>query len=133
MQGTVNAQCLREFTRTRTQLGFRIAATTAPHPLQTVYGFQGPQENEAITPTPLHEKVEEPVHPVIQIDISSPRLVLFDEPPGAGANVGMTGRVTRCLVGLCLDNHSRTTPPLKTATDQLARTCDRASFEEAVT
>ena len=121
MQGTINAQGLRKFARTRTQLGFRMAAAAASHPLQATHGFQCPQENETIALTPLHKKVEEPVHSVIQIDIGSPCLVLLDEPPGAGTEVGMTGRVVCCLVGLCLDNHSCTTLPLEPTTDQLAR------------
>jgi|TARA_B100000959_G_scaffold250693_2_gene279364 hypothetical protein len=117
MQGPVNAQSLRELAWTRAEIDFRLAMATAFHPRQTTHRFQGTKEHEAIALTSLHEQVEEPVHSVIQINIGGPRLVLIDESPGAGTDMGMACRITRGLVCLCFHNYSGTTLPLQATAD----------------
>ena len=83
-----------------------------------------------IHPTPFHQKVKEPVHPVIEIDVGSSRTVSRHEAPGPLTLPGVAGRVVYRRVGFCLNDDSCCLPHAESASNQLTRTKERVPTEE---
>ena len=69
----VHPKSSSEFTRTRTKPFEPLRIAAEDHFRDAFLGFQGSNQNKAIlTPAP-HQKIQQPVHPVVQIHVSSTR------------------------------------------------------------
>ena len=119
------------------QLGRAIAekllptsSATLPHQLHSLQRFQGSNENEPLLLFTLHQEVQEPMHPVIQIDIGRSRRISVHEVPGTLSLPSMAGRITHCGICLRLDNPPAAYSQGDRAADHLPCAGNRIAPEE---
>lgn len=95
MKFASNRECLSQFTGSGTEAA-NVGNSPAPHHRLAAAGrFQGANQYEPVRLATLNEKIQQPVDPVIQIDIERSSGIYFDEFSSAAAQEGMT-----CLVAV---------------------------------
>lgn len=111
MESSINRQRLRQFAWTGAEILDLRHISAAGHFLDTLCRLQGTNQIKAILGTSLHQKVQEPVHPVVQIDISSPRRHASDKFSRGWPGKSVTGLIVQNGIRLSLNNNPATTTP----------------------
>ena len=130
MEGSIDPQGAGEFARPGAEIFERRHVATTGHFLDSPRRFQSTNQNKAILAPTSHEKVQQPVHPVVQIHIRSPRRHSCHKLPRRRPGKSMASLVVANRISLGLNNHTAATVPNQLAADQLARTRHRIAFEK---
>ena len=125
MHTAVNSQCAREFARAGTQIleGRHIAALH--HGGNALSRLQSADQNKAILAPASDQKIQQPMHAVIQIDISRTRRVALHKMPRRRPEKRVTSLIVQHGISLGLNNHAANPVPNKLATNQPTRTSHR--------
>ena len=117
---TVNPEGLGQFAGTGAQSSRFGGAPPILHQSQASDRFQGPQEHETRALRSLRQDIEEPVHPIIEVDVTSPGGVIPDKVARAGPEGGVASRITVLGVGLRLDDDALAGAPAEMTADHFA-------------
>jgi hypothetical protein len=127
---TRNPQRKSELTRTRAQIGVGTSAPPESHSSDPPPRFHRTNENQPVPPAAFDVKIEKPVHPIIQIDISCSGGHLVHEFSGAFTGCGVTRCVSLHRVPLSFDYDSGTSAPHKLNSHQFARNSQKVALKE---
>ena len=130
MKGSVDPQGAGKFARPGAEIFERRHVATTGHFLDSPRRFQSTNQNKAILAPTSHEKVQQPVHPVVQIHIRSPRRHSCNKLPRRRSGKSMASLIVQYGISLSLNNKAPATVPNELAADQLARTSHRIAFEK---
>lgn len=92
--------------------------------------LQGADEDEAVFPAAFDEDVEEPIHPVIEIDVGGAGVVFGDEGAGGRSRESVRGFIAGSSIGLGFDDEARAGTPDELAADEFAGARDGIALEE---
>jgi len=130
MEGSVDTQGAGEFARAGAEVLHRRHIAAAGHFLDAPRRFQGSNQNKTILAPASHQKVQQPVHSVVQIHIRSPRRHSCHKLPRRRSGKSMASLIVQYGISLSLNNKAPATVPNELAADQLARTSHRIAFEK---
>ena len=135
-----DTECDSQFAGTRTQCfrwlgpgaGFFLfyGKTSAAHGWDAAGRLQGADKDKAVFPAAFDQDVEEPIHPVIEIDVSGAGVVFGNKCAGGWSRKGVRSFVTRGGIGLGFDDEAGAGTPDELAADEFAGACDGIALEE---
>jgi hypothetical protein len=109
---------LRQLPRARAKASQVVSAASLPHQADTAHRLERANEDEPIARAALHQHVEHPMDAVVEINVTSPRLVSLDKTPRARSAESVTGFVILDQIRLRLDDDSLTPAPKQRRADQ---------------
>jgi len=130
MAGAVDPDGLGQLSGAGTKPRGIVHLAPPPHVCDPVGGFEGANENKALIRAALDEKIQKPMHPVIQVNISRARRVIGDEAPRRRTAERMAGLVIPRGVGFCLDNDAAASLPKQFTADQPSRAGEGVAREK---
>ena len=117
---SADAKCEREFAGSRAQFNRRKPPTSLLHDRKALERLEGADEDQTIARSAFHVQIEQPVHAVIQIDVSRARRVLPNKLARARPVRGVAGGIALDSISLSLHNDARAATPLEFHANELA-------------
>lgn len=126
MQATVDAQSLSQFSWPRAEVAGWSATPAASHPRQSLLGKNCSKQDEAHRMILFVDRqdIEQPMDPVIQIDISGAWLMFPNKVSRGFSEKRVAGWVTIRPIGFGFHQETTAALPDKSRTDQLPRAMD---------
>lgn len=121
VSGPVNSEGLGELSGAGAQLRVSVRFPPPAHGPGSACGLEGADEDKAVLVAALHEEVQKPVNPVVEVNIGGSRRMYLDKMPGGRTAERVAGLVIPHRIRLRFDDDPSASAPEKLAADEHPR------------
>src|ERR1044071_5241231 len=120
---------LCDLARTGAKLAKIVNPTASLHEFNPSPRFERANQNKAVR-IALHEHVQHPVNPVVEVDVCRASFVSLDKAACARTRKGMRSFIIDCRIGFYLDDDSCAFAPSQFSADKFTRAGEWIALEE---
>ena len=106
----IDRECLRQFARSRTEAALPAPTSACGHRLAASRRFERANQHKAVRASAFHEKIQQPVNAIVQVNVQRSWRVSFNKLSRATSEKRVTCLIAMFRISLRFDNPPRSLP-----------------------